>query len=223
MRAIHVSDTHGHFKDLQGYAEIVVHSGDFCPDLFAFHAGHLNKVANEQEAWLLKKSAFIKKWLNGKPFYFVLGNHDFINPVRFEEILKSVGIDAHNLTEKVVSYGSVNFYGFPYIPYINGQFSYECNSNQMADRIDAMVAVSQVSYLDVIVAHSPPRGCLDYCFHQYESFGNIGLSNALDYKWDENTLPQAILCGHIHASHGTTIRGGVLISNAATSQNIVEI
>lgn len=219
MRIHHVSDTHGHFKDLKGYADIIVHSGDFCPDLTAIYSDR----AKLQEEWLKLTRGTIKKWLNGKSLFFVLGNHDFISPKIFEQILRDAGIDAHDLTEKVVSYANTNFYGFPYVPPINGKFAYELGIPQMEDRVQAMQDVAKVSYIDVVVAHCPPHGCLDYCFHQYQRFGNSVLSNALDYKWDEDLLPQALLVGHIHTSNGITMRNGVLVSNAATSQNIVEI
>ncbi len=222
-RIFHVSDTHGHFKPMSGYADIVVHSGDFCSDRGPMFSGNRSNLAIEQEKWLTLTAGTIKDWINGRPFFFVLGNHDFICPKRFEEILRAAGIDAHDLTEKVVSYGSINFYGFPYVPTINGKYAYECNVEQMSDRVDAMMAVAEVSYIDIVVAHCPPANCLDYCFHQYQHFGNTVLATALDYKWSRDMLPQAMLVGHIHTSNGITLRNGVLISNAATTRNIIEV
>lgn len=219
MRIIHVSDTHGKFPELKGYGQVVVHSGDFCPDFIC----NDNQPAYYQEIWLKEKVVQIKNWLNGRPLLFCLGNHDHISPTVFEKVLKDAGIEAYDLTEKVVVYGSVNFYGFPYVPTINGKYAYECNIYQMQDRVDAMLAVTEVMYIDVIVAHCPPANCLDYDHYQDRHFGNTSLTQALDYKWSRDMLPQAILVGHIHSNNGVTIKNGVLISNAATTQNIIEI
>jgi Icc-related predicted phosphoesterase len=218
-RIKHVSDTHGKFPRLMGNFDIVVHSGDFCPN---FVYG-INTESYHQEVWLKSKIAEIEEWTLGKPLYFVLGNHDYISPAVFEATLRAHKIEAYDLTDKIVTHAGLNFYGFPYVPPINGKYAYELNAEQMAERIDAMVAVGNSTYIDVIVAHCPPAGCLDLCFNQHMRFGNSGLSNGLDYKFSKDMLPSALLVGHIHTSHGITMRNGVLVSNAATSQYTLEL
>jgi Icc-related predicted phosphoesterase len=47
--------------------------------------------------------------------------------------------------------------------------------------------------------------------------------NALDYKINKDMMPMAYLCGHIHESHGLTVRNGILVSNAAVTYQIIEV
>jgi hypothetical protein len=65
-----------------------------------------------------------KEWIGEVPFLFVLGNHDFISPEHVETQLCANEIKAINLTNKLVNFEGDKFYGFPYVPYINGNFNY---------------------------------------------------------------------------------------------------
>lgn len=225
MRILQLSDTHGNFPKLGASAcvkrhfDAVVHCGDFFPNC---NGGSLQQAAY-QYGWIKEKIIRFKNWIQQKPYLFVLGNHDFMDAELLEEFLRKNGVDAYNLTEKVVSLGGVNFYGFPFVPPINGHFNYEKNAVEMADRVDAMIGVMNTTYIDVIVAHCPPGGILDYSTWQNQRFGNSQMTTALDYKIPKDMMPQAYLCGHIHENHGVTVKNGVLISNAATVQHFIEI
>jgi Icc-related predicted phosphoesterase len=219
MRLIHTSDTHGRFNPLLGIWDYVVHSGDFCPN---FNHG-INLESYYQQEWLESKTEEIKNWIHGKPFLFCLGNHDYLSPGTFEKVLRAGGVEAYDLTDKTVLFDGMNFYGFPYVPPINGRYAYELGVPEMTERVDALISESEKNYIDIVVAHCPIGGCLDLDSHQNMRFGNQVMTTALDYKWDKNKLPQAYLCGHIHSAHGVTIRNGVLVSNAATYQNIISL
>lgn len=225
MRILHISDTHGNFPKLGKSAAVkrhfdaVVHTGDFFPNC---NGGPLEQAAY-QYGWIQQKIVRFKNWIQQKPYLFVLGNHDFMDPELLEEFLKKNGVDAYNLTEKVVGLNNVNFYGFPFVPPINGHFNYEKNSYDMADKVDAMVEVLNKTYVDVIAAHCPPEGILDFSTWQRQRFGNSQMTTALDYKISKDMMPQAYLCGHIHENHGMATKHGVLFSNAATVQHFIEV
>lgn len=219
MRIMHVSDRHGSFPNLKGYFDVVVDSGDMLPD-------PPSKKENLQKAqlwWLENHLNDFKKWLSGKPFLFTCGNHDWLNAELIEQTLNDNGIQAYCLHDKLVTYNNVNFYGFPYVPPITGEFAYESVYDVMVDRVNALVDTIKKSYIDVVVAHCPPANCLDLDFKQNRRFGNIAMADALNYKLEEELLPCYYLTGHVHSSHGFMTINGMMISNAAMSQHIIEV
>jgi Icc-related predicted phosphoesterase len=86
-------------------------------------------------------------------------------------------------------------------------------------------------YSDIIVTHAPPYGILDEVY-KGKRIGNQRLTNSLNYNFKR--LPRMILCGHIHENTGVEIvefgdfdfgrePTKVIVSNAATTQNYLEI
>lgn len=199
---------------------MVVHTGDFFPNSVAVFSGNKTQEMIFQENWLESQASAIKEWLRGYPFLFVLGNHDFLHPERMEQLLNLYGIKATSLHEKIVTHESVNFYGFPYVPYINGMWNYECDEEMMRDHLEDMTEALNKTYVDVVAAHAPLHGKLDW----YKGpLGSSCIANAFDYQIARDMMPLNYLHGHIHESNGVTLRNGMLISNAAVSQNIIEV
>jgi Icc-related predicted phosphoesterase len=223
MRICHTSDTHGGFPKLHGPYDIVVHSGDFFPNSHAlYNNGDKQAEATFQSEWLCLNIRNMKKWLQESPFLFVLGNHDFMNPDAMESLLRTEGITAINLTDKIITYDNVNFYGFPYIPYISGDWNYEREIPEMQVEVDKMVTELNNKYVDVLVCHAPIHGTLDKTWGN-EVVGSSVIANALDYKISKDTMPSYYLHGHIHEAHGIAIRNNILVSNAGTTQHLLEI
>lgn len=223
MRAMVISDTHGNFPEhivLLNRFDAVVHCGDFFPDTIYF--GDPGLIAKVQLNWLEKNLDKLKNVLSGRPYIYTLGNHDFVPSHKVEEMLKSVGIKAFDCEDKIVTVDNVNFYGFPYVPSINGMFNYECEVPEMNRHIDIMAEKLNKTYVEVIVAHAPMYQCLDY-EGTGKSYGNQSMNNFFDYKIAKEMTPAYYLSGHIHRSAGISIRNGVGIVNAATTQIIVEI
>lgn len=219
MRICHLSDTHGKFPLLKGNYDIVVHSGDWLPDFKV--SPHL--YAEAQEAWIKVNIGEIKSWIKSAPFLFCQGNHDFANPNRVEQILRQAGINAFNLENKIVSINDYKFYGFPYVPSINGTFNYECDEQEMFHQVDELTSIMNQTYIDVLVAHCPIYGVLSTCSYASQNWGNKELETMFQSKLDQNLRPQAVLCGHIHSASGIQLYKDMLVSNAATTQNIVVI
>ncbi|CAB4196939.1 COG2129 Predicted phosphoesterases, related to the Icc protein [uncultured Caudovirales phage] len=222
LRVLHISDTHGGFPDLYGRFDCVLHTGDFFPNSKAQYNGDKSQEAIFQLNWLKEKIPEIKKWLRGHTFLYVLGNHDFIFHNFVEQELTSAGIKSFDLTDKTVMYEGVNFYGFPYIPFIDGSWNYERQIPEMQAEVDKMIDVLNQSYVDVLACHAPPYPHLDLTIGN-EAVGSTVISHALDYKLQKEMMPQYYCCGHIHEAHGITMRNGLCISNAALTRHIIEI
>src|ERR1700722_7487649 len=92
MRICHISDTHGSFPRLSGRYDIVLHTGDFFPNSTAVFAGNKTAEMIFQDDWLGENIKTMKPWLQGHPFLYVPGNHDFLHPDRMGDILRGEGI-----------------------------------------------------------------------------------------------------------------------------------
>jgi Icc-related predicted phosphoesterase len=208
----HVSDTHGRMFSHNRKNSILIHSGDMLPNSEAILGGYILDEAKFQENWVKQNVSLFPN-----NFAFCFGNHDFLDPDLFVDILKSDNKKAVNLNDRLVRFGPFNCYGFPYIPVISGRWNYECDSGLMHEKTDNLI--SQISEIDVIVAHAP-LDVLDYCPYQFKNCGNTILANKLRYE-DSNV--KYYLHGHIHSSYGIARISDMLVSNAATVENFIEV
>lgn len=222
MRLCHVSDTHGNLPRLYGRYDVIIHTGDLFPNSQHVFTGNKVQEAVFQEEWLKSRLEDFKAWLMGHPFLYVPGNHDFMHPDRMEHILRAAGLEVLGLTDKVTTFRGVNFYGFPYIPYIDGSWNYERQLPEMQQEVSKMMEELNKTYVDVLACHAPPYKILDLSIGN-EILGSTAIADGLDYKLGRDMLPQVYLCGHIHEAHGVAVRNGILVSNAATTRNLIEV
>lgn len=227
MKIAHVSDNHSTFPIIPNEADIIVHSGDWLPNI---SRGRLDIEPRHQEAWIKQNIEKIKNWIGKKPFLFSPGNHDFFPPCG---LLRQHGIEAYDITDRVFQYAGKRFFGFPYISYIAGEWAYESQPDEMARHIRRLKDYFIDDGIDILVAHEPPYGVLDcliaarnssgvvtYC-EQHR--GNRQLSNLFSYVLDEDKFPSHILSGHYHGHYGISEEWGITISNAATTVNLLEV
>lgn len=216
------SDNHGRIPDLKGKFNIWASTGDFFPDFFS---SPREEWANLQAEWLKGAAAEIAPWLTKKKFVFCQGNHDFCPADRTEKILRDAGIDAYNAHDKLVTIDNIGFYGFPWVPPINGSFNYETGDTEMVDKIDKMVDVINNNIVDVVLMHAPPYDILDTYRSPYgiTHGGNVHINNAIDYKIEKERMPTAFCFGHIHDSAAVKVHQGILMVNSALTSNIIEI
>jgi len=175
-----------------------------------------------QLEWLSNNIRNVKIWLQGTPLLFILGNHDFLHPALMEQTLGSENINATNLTDKVFDFQGINFYGFPYVPAINGMWNYEREIPEMEVEAEKMVKALNQSHVEVLVTHAPLYQMLDLT-NGNDVIGSSVMANAIDYKINKDMKPNYLLCGHCHEANGVAIRGDMLVSNAATTRHIIEI
>lgn len=222
MRLMHVSDTHGKFPRLYGRYDAVIHTGDLFPNSHHLFNGNKNLEMSFQLKWLRDSMNEMKSWLGGHPFLYVPGNHDFLHSSAMEFEMRQIGLEAFDLTDKMLTFQGVNFYGFPYVPEINGMWNYERSFHGMQEEVDKMVVELNKQHVDVLACHAPLHKVLDLSMGN-ELLGSTVISNALDYKLNEGMLPDYYLCGHIHEANGMTVRNGMMVSNAATTRHIIEV
>lgn len=222
LRICHISDTHGGFPRLTGRYDLVIHTGDFFPNSYEVMNKNITKEMAFQLDWLTQNLTNMKRWLQGTPFMFIPGNHDFLHHALMEQTIASEGISVIDATEKVVTFGGVNFYGFPYVPAINGMWNYEREVPEMEQEVEKMVTALNDRYVDVLLTHAPLYQILDLT-HGNEAIGSTVISNALDYKVKKEMLPLHLLCGHCHEANGVAVRGEMLVSNAACTYHTIEV
>lgn len=224
----HVSDSHSTHPFLPKDAELIIHSGDWLPNV---SRGNMEREIPFQKHWVKQYIPKIKRWLDDRPLIFSSGNHEFIDPVL---ILQEHGIEAYNINSTTFEYNGFVFYGFPFIPYIAGEWSGECTVPMMLNEVrtlkDAILNSNYVKNpIDVLVAHCPPYGVLDEGYGK-ESIGNRQMVDLFNYGFEESEkviLPRYYLTGHCHDSGGQveTISEwqDMIISNAATTVNYFSI
>ena len=218
MRILHLSDRHGRFPRLYGSYDVILDTGDIAPN-FTYGADE----PRQQMYWWEDRIDELKKWVQNHPYLFVLGNHDFLQGMEVEALLISNGINAKCLHDQIYTLSGVNFYGFPYVPPINGKYAFETDADEMAGHLEYMGDLLNKTYVDVIAAHCMPHGILDLDFCQNKRFGNSQMTNFLNYQLSKDMMPQLFCGGHIHSSNGLTMLNGVLYSNMATTQTILEL
>lgn len=211
VRILHISDSHGHFWEPHGRYDVVVHSGDIFPNVTRGNRYVEERYQLEQ---LRKNGEGFRRWANGCPFVFCLGNHDFLDPEIVETELREMGVVAFNVTDQARDICGMKFRGFPWVPRIEGEWNFEVTEQEIADKL------KRVDVPDVMVAHGPIAGVLDVTFDR-KPHGSSAMANWIAYK--NAKQPKAYLCGHMHDSFGVRSEIGMLISNAATTMNLIEV
>ena len=216
LRILHISDTHSHFDRLKDQFDLIVHSGDFFPDPPNKFFGPIEKF---QKNWLETNIRHLKEQVQDKPYFFVLGNHDFYDDQQLETYLRSEGIKATSLHNKRIEFEEIYFYGFPYMDFINQYFNYGLDEVELKIKIDEMFEKFTYDKVDVLVSHAPFQGVLDAKGHYSSKY----MREALEKAIKENKAPSHYLCGHCHRYQGVAMFNNMLVSNAATTQNIIQI
>ncbi len=213
VRVLHISDNHGVLYPLRtSRVDAIVHSGDLFPTLSDWHKRSSQEAAL-QEAWIVNNAERLCRWTQGRPFLYCTGNHDYTSG---EEILRSVGVDAICLNDRIVTFADHTFYGFPWTKFFTGTWNMELRVPEMGMRLAAVPDV------DILVSHGPIEGVLDVNSYG-EQCGCPQLRNSFLYDDCFMKGAQALLHGHIHESHGVCTWQGMTVSNAATTQHILEL
>jgi Icc-related predicted phosphoesterase len=102
--------------------------------------------------------------------------------------------DAHVLHGSAVTLDGVTFFGIgggiPVTPF--GAWSYDFTEGQAAELLRDCPAGC------VLVAHSPPRGCVDVS-SRGQGIGSAAVRDAV-----LRVRPRLVVCGHVHGSNGRT-------------------
>lgn len=210
MIIAHTSDTHGSFPDL-GDADIIVHSGDLLPN---WCPSDPTLEGTLQRAWIMENASAFCEWVGERPFLFVQGNHDFVNPC---PTLRSVGVNAINLcTGTITEYAGLKWFGWQFVPTIGASIEWanERTEAQIFDMLQALPFL-QDGPPDIFVSHCPIRGVLDEC--RGMRLGSVGLRE--HFEDPRQYWPDIVMHGHIHEDPGVKVFSAdhrwMFVSNAA--------
>lgn len=215
MNILHISDNHGaEFRGAAawyGGADVILHTGDLMPNNSRSPVGDQH---TQQSQWLIENAPKIIKRLRGRPFLYVPGNYDYLDPCWY---LRDQGADAHNLyTEGAKTVNGVQFYGFPFVPMITGDRGFERAPADMWSLIAPLKRLLDDGKVDVLAAHAPIYGVLDQNSNGVH-FGSAVIRQVLE---DVRVRPRLYAHGQIHEAHGIVRDwNGMTVSNAATTVN----
>lgn len=219
MKIAHISDLHGDFPTLPE-CDLVINSGDWMPNSKFRQFG--NELEEQfQNQWLESKIEEIQAWLGARPMIFVQGNHDYTDP---SQVLVKHKLNVVDITNKLIEYKGLTFYGFPYIPAEDDAKSWNHRRRYGMmelefDEVFSKLKEKNIEQLDFFVCHCPPWDVFDTCPLQNRQFGNKVLTRRLEEKFK----PKHLLCGHIHGAGGQTEYRGVKVSQAARIINIIDL
>jgi Icc-related predicted phosphoesterase len=215
VKILHLSDNHGALPELRDRdtVDVIVHSGDLMPNR-SFGIREIEETF--QRFWLEENGKRLKDWIGDKPFLYCPGNHDFVPAVPY---LKDAGVDAYDLMDKLVEFGGLSFYGFPWTPKFY-DWNYMCDDRELALRLQPAIELMSQGAIDVMVAHGPIFGVRDRNGEGHRC-GSAIMRQAIQ---GARHPPRAFLHGHIHESAGLQFWSReVLVSNAATTQVILDL
>lgn len=214
MKIMHTSDLHGELMDkvhnkthIRKAFDVWVDTGDFFDNypitkgefIEGYRVGWDRTIdreieKEEQKKWLKERGILksITKWLDGRPFVSVGGNHDFIS---LADELKEFGCpNVYEITPEGFDLLGYKWAGFPNINYICGEWNYETLPPEM----DLLVQRIKISKPDILVCHSPARGILDRG-ESLKSYGIGHLTNMFSYA-PHNI--KHMFFGHVHYCGG---------------------
>lgn len=231
MKLFHISDSHGFpYMEIPDSADVIVLTGDILPDdwdtlkrnkILGLPMPSLISRKEYQEYWLLNNLQAFVAWTKNKPLMWCSGNHDYFNPCK---MLSDAGINVFDTNDRMVNFGGMSWYGFPYVNFIDGNFVYEKSKSQMVietnNLLKTLSKFEMSSFPDIFLAHAPLAGIYDRDKNG-NSYGNSVLLNCMLYS--DKKLPNLYLCGHVHAPDGGYELNGMRIFNSATSSHLIEI
>lgn len=221
MRILHFSDNHGLIPelDLDGI-DAVINSGDFLPN--KTHGGNSYYLSMElqfQQTWIKENEEELAEMVPPPiPFLISRGNHDFINPADY------LSDNVHDLTSKLVEICGIKFFGYPYTPWLAGEWWGELTERQEKHAMEGLLLVLERDKPDVLISHGPMHGILDK-----NSYGEHCGSGKLRKLLMHTTkhLPKVMLHGHIHEHAGksmmTSAGRDMRVFNSATIVQTIEI
>lgn len=146
------------------------------------------------------------------------GNHDFWLTSHFQTLGKIAPPNFACLVDEMLTIKGINFWGSPWVPYINGRWCFEAEEggDTTTDFLKKKFSLIP-SCTDVLITHSPMRlGEMDYSLQfdkdRNRPFGSASLRDVLNAR---DRLPYIQFCGHIHSGdHKCT-----MFSNGRSNHN----
>ena len=200
MRVYHISDTHSYHSLLQvpENIDIVIHSGD--------ESNYYDVYKNEQEC------RDFMEWfgnLNTPHKIMIGGNHSAFIANRTREIkdlCKEKGVIY--LENEGIEIEGLKIWGSPYSPTFGNWYFMKSRDKMWK------VWENIPEDTDILITHTPPKGCLDLSYNRNHNLEFCGCSNLLKNVF--RVKPKLHLYGHIHTCEGVLNAGQMKLANLET-------
>ena len=160
----------------------------------------------------------LTRWLRGRPFISVQGNHDFTSLAR---PMQRAGAKVWDVADGPVEIDGERFAGFRHIPFITGEWAGEMGPGVLGTMEGARrTAKAMAADPTVLVTHSPGMGVLDQCPSKGGRCGIPGITTHLFMKPNRVKLH---LFGHVHEEPNVHQEDGIVFSNAAQTARIIHL
>lgn len=208
MRLIHFSDWHSD-ESVLPEADLYVCTGDMLPNSRAWSWAHKGAEEHFQRGWIASAVGRYGKIVSSKaPLLVVRGNHDYLD---LAPLFAEWPGEVYEFTRPSVKMiGGIKFGGFRGVPPICDMWADEMSERELEHRCE------QLGEVDVLVTHCPAYGYLDY------GGAHFG-SEAVRTYLDRGGAKRAHLFGHVHEDARVKQQGGILLSNAACTVNVIEL
>ena len=199
-RIWHISDTHTfeHLLQIPSNIDIVIHSGDESNSFEVYK----NEIECKQFINLFSKLPIKNKVMIG-------GNHSAYiakHTREFRQLCKENNIIY--LENESVKVEGLNIWGSPFSPTF-GNWYFMKGRDKMHKLWENIP-----NDTDIIVTHTPPKGCLDLSYDRNHNLEMCGCVSLLKHTF--RVKPKLVLYGHIHNSENVLNAGQMKLANLDT-------
>ncbi len=198
MKIVATADTHFPiYQDMEYGGQPLLPDGDVL-----VIAGDFMYSGTERE-WYPRVNG-LKRITKYQHKLLVPGNHDlffqhYAGPCMQE--MRAAGVHCLTPTGPKVEIEGIRFGGCPFVTNLPN-WAYNADEDTIWGYLDSLGRV------DVMIAHSPPRGVLD-------SDGRGQYGTGAMRKYIAKYEPEIVICGHVHEGYGTQVIGRTHVYNAA--------
>ncbi len=200
MRFVTISDTHRKHRRIQ----------DLPPGDVIIHAGDITSRGTEQET-----NDFLE-WFSGLDYthkIFIAGNHDFLlEETAPEDLDKLIPANVTYLNDSATEINGVKIWGSPVTPWYHDWAFNRHRGAAIARHWQKIPGDT-----DIIVAHGPVHGILDYT-----SSGIYAGCEELRKRVEE-VRPAYFISGHIHEQYGWEQQGETIFINASVLNELYAV
>lgn len=195
VRCVCISDTHlGHRRLRLPPGDVLLHAGDIL----------LRNHGVDPDA-LLQLDDF-NQWLREQPYeqcVCIAGNHDgALEELGSAEVKRRLSSAAYLEDESIVSVRGLRVHGSPFSEGASKNAAFQPGGG----RYDAHSAMSKIpDGLDVLLTHGPG------------GLGQFGRGSPRLEECVRRVSPQYHVFGHMHATYGARVKGGVTLINASSA------
>jgi len=211
MRLATVSDIHGMWDQITyPAADVLVFAGDILRNYSRNAEMDAHLQLEELEKFNLFTADLVAQGLYSH-IIFIAGNHDWAFEKLPREARSKLGSHITYLENSGTTLLGYNIYGSPNQPWFyDWAFNLPPPGTSHAKKAALLCWGAIPDNTEILITHGPPYGILDLTY----SGQNVGCPHLKD-RVDQLTQLKLHIFGHIHYSHGVTMRQKTMFANAA--------